>query len=186
MSVKSYAQIDANEEDKPFLTPEDTLQSVVVKRHSPKKAAMLALVAPSAGQIYNKKYWKLPIVYGGLAGLGTWIGFNAKNYKGFTNAYRLEIDNDSTTIGIFKGFTGENQLGVKRDQAKRNLDLSIILLSVGYALQVVDAVVDAHLFEYSITDDLSVKLQPDFRMYQANGGQYKPMIGFDFRLNIKK
>ena len=175
-----HAQIENNEQPA-FKTPED---SVILKaKHSPKKAALLSAVLPGAGQIYNKKYWKLPIVYVGYGGLGTWIGLNAKNLKGYTNAYKLQLDGDSTTVGAYKGITDETQLSIRRDQAKRNLDLSIILISVYYAINIVDAAVDAHLFEYSITDDLSVKIQPDFNIYRADN-VIKPKFGFNFSMNF--
>lgn len=161
---------------------EDSLS--VMKRHSPKKAALLSAVLPGAGQVYNKKYWKLPIVYGGLAGLGTWIGINSKNLKGYTNAYKLEIDDDPTTIGEFKGITGQNNLNVKRDDAKRNLDISIIITSFFYALNIVDAAVDAHLYEYSINEDLSVRIQPDFSTYQSLETS-RPSVGVNFSLHLR-
>lgn len=173
-----FAQID-NSEDAPFKTPEDSI--VLKPKHSPKKAALLSAVLPGAGQVYNRKYWKLPIVYAGLGGLGTWIGLNAKNSKGYTNAYKLQLDDDPNTIGSFKGISDENQLSVKRDQAKRSLDLSIILTSVFYALNIVDAAVDAHLFEYSITDDLSVKIMPDVNIYRADNTT-KPSVGVNFSM----
>ena len=176
----AFSQMEA-EKEIPFKTPADTVS--VVKRHSPKKAALLSAVLPGAGQAYNKKYWKIPIVYAGLGGLGTWVGFNAVNLRGFTKAYKLELDDDPLTLGSYKGFTGATQLNVKRDDAKRNLDLSIILLSVYYTLNIVDAAVDAHLFDYSITDDLSVSLQPDFNFYQAQN-QLKPRIGINFSMNF--
>lgn len=174
----AFSQMEA-EKELPFKTPTDTVS--VVKRHSPKKAAILSAILPGAGQVYNQKYWKLPIVYAGLGGLGTWVGFNAVNLRGFTKAYVKELDNDSLTVGSYKGFTGENQLKIKRDDAKRNLDLSIILISVYYALNIVDAAVDAHLFDYSITEDLSLSLKPDFDIYQANN-QIKPRVGVHFSM----
>ncbi len=133
-----------------FKTPSDTVS--IMKRQSPKKAALLSTAFPGLGQIYNKKYWKLPIVYGGLAGLGTWVGVNAKNLRGYTNAYKLQLDNDSTTIGSYKGLSQVNQLKIKRDEVKRSLDLSIILTSVFYALNIVDATVDVQRSARS-TDD---------------------------------
>ena len=162
----------------PYKEPSDTAS--LVKRHSPKKAAVLSAAFPGLGQIYNKKYWKLPIVYGGVAGLGTWVGFNIKNLRGYRNAYKMEIDTPGS--GSYKGFTG-NQLNIKRDDAKRNLDLSIILLSVFYALNIVDAAVDAHLYDYSITDDLSVSLSPDFDYYEASNG-YRPKLGLNFSMHF--
>lgn len=172
------AQYEADEE-LPFKEPSDSTS--IIKRHSPKKAAVLSASFPGLGQIYNKKYWKLPIVYGGMAGLGAWVGINAKNLRGFTNAYRMEIDNPGS--GSYNGFTGATRLNVKREDTKRSLDLSIILLSVFYALNIVDATVDAHLYDYSITDDLSISLQPDFDYYQASTG-YRPKVGLNFSMHF--
>lgn len=182
----SFSQNTTNEKEANFSssTAQDTIQTVAkVKRHSPTKAALLSAAIPGAGQIYNKKYWKLPIVYAGLGGLGTWVGINAKNLRGYTKAYKLEVDNDPNTIGSYKGFTGKTQLNAKRDDAKRNLDLSAILLGVFYALNIVDAAVDAHLYDYSITEDLSVSIKPDFSTYQVMTTS-TPTFGINFSLNF--
>ncbi|MFT4969081.1 MAG: hypothetical protein ACI9O4_000826 [Chitinophagales bacterium] len=182
LSQNLMAQME-DAQNEPFKQPSDSTS--LIKRHSPKKAALLSAAFPGTGQIYNKKYWKLPIVYGGIGALGAWVGINAKNLRGYTNAYKLEVDDDPSTSGSYKGFSGENELSVKRDGAKRNLDLSIILLSVFYSLNIVDAAVDAHLFDYSITDDLSVSLEPDFSTYQSfNGAQ--PKIGLNLALHFKQ
>lgn len=176
------AQINTDEEEE-FKTPQDS--SSIIKRQSPKKAALLSAAFPGTGQIYNKKYWKLPIVYGGIAGLGAWVGINVRDLRGYTDAYKLEIDGDMNTVGSYKGVTGEGPLNVKRDDAKRSLDLSIILLSVFYSLNIVDAAVDAHLFDYSITEDLSVSLAPEFGTYQSYNGP-KNQLGFNLALHFKR
>ena len=178
-----HAQVEQGVESEVFKKPQDTV--ILMKRQSPKKAALLSAVLPGSGQVYNKKYWKLPIVYGGLGALGTWVGINVKNLKGYTDAYKLEIDNDPNTSGSFMGVTGQNPLNVKREDAKRSLDLSIILLSVFYTLNIVDASVDAHLFNYSITDDLSVSLEPDFGSYQSFNGSHT-RVGLNFALHFKQ
>ena len=81
----TFAQMEADEEI-PFKTPADTVS--IIKRHSPKKAAVLSAILPGAGQAYNKKYWKIPIVYAGLGGLGTWVGINTVNLRGYTVDYK--------------------------------------------------------------------------------------------------
>lgn len=171
--------------------PEDTTQKVKKKffreGHDPAKAALLSAALPGAGQVYNKKYWKLPIVYVGLGGLAGLVGYSAVEWKGYTKAYRLELDDDPATVGNYRGFTGENQLLIKRRQFKRTLDISAIALTVYYLLNIVDATVDAHLIDFNVTDDISVSIVPDFNYqaktnYNINDGFY---AGVKLRFYLK-
>lgn len=167
-----------------LVLPADTSTKSKV-RHSPKKAAILALAAPGAGQIYNRKYWKLPIVYAGFAGLGYWIGRNANDLNGYKNAYRLEVDDDPTTIGSFRGVTGEGALDIKLDRTKTSLDISIIAMTAWYALSIVDATVDAHLFDYSINEDIRVSLKPQVGSFQAvRSLEPSSLAGLTFTLHL--
>jgi len=129
-------------------------------KHSPKKAALLSAVLPGMGQAYNKKYWKIPVVYAGFAGLGFWMGLNVKNYRTFNDAYKLRVDGDSTTIDRFVGEYSAEDLRTLKRGYRRNLDLSVILTVVWYALNIVDATVDAHLFEFDVSDNLSLRVEP--------------------------
>ncbi len=144
--------------------------SVVKVRHSPAKAAMYSGVLPGLGQAYNKKYWKIPIVYAGFAGLGYWISYNSRNYRDFRDAYRIRLDDDPNTIDRYDGQYSNNDLKTLKDFHKRNLDLSCILTAVWYAIGIIDATVDAHLFEFDISDNLSMKVQPvfDYQSRQTN------------------
>jgi hypothetical protein len=189
-TTKTLAQEPSLEEQepKPFISDKeaDAPPPVVVKRHSPKKAAMLSAIAPGAGQIYNRKYWKLPLVYGGIGGLGYWVGLNIKNLNGYSNAYRLQVDGDSTTFGSYKGISDTNALKLKRNEVKSSLDLSIILMVVAYAINVVDATVDAHLFDYDVNEDITISLKPNFNLMMAsNGYSMIPTAGLSFKMNFK-
>jgi hypothetical protein len=130
------------------------------KAHSPKKAAFLAGFVPGGGQIYNRKYWKLPIVYGGFGGLAYAVGVNAKRYKCYNQALFAQADGDSTTVGSCNGYMDVSSLRTLKNRYKSNMDLSIIGLSVWWVLTVIDAVVDAHLFEFDVGDDLSLRIEP--------------------------
>lgn len=143
----------------------DTL-TVIRKKHTPAKAALLSAALPGMGQAYNKKYWKIPIIYAGFAGLGYWIGHNTKNYKTFREAYRLRIDDDSLTIDRFTEQYSSGDLKILKDFYKRNLDLSVILTIVWYSLNIIDAAVDAHLFEFDVSDNLSMRIEPHWQ-YQG-------------------
>lgn len=127
--------------------------------HSPKKAAILSAIVPGLGQIYNKKYWKLPIIYGGL-GAGIYaINFNQYEYKLFLNAFEKRLD-DNPTNDDFVGIYDNRQLIELQNFYRRYRDLSIMLTIGGYALQILDAYIDAHLFYYDVSKDLTLRWQP--------------------------
>jgi len=129
--------------------------------HSPLKATVLSAVLPGSGQIFNKKYWKAPIVY---AGLGTCIYFisdNTKNYHFWKDAYIAFNDTDPLTnptgraAGLSNTALNTNQLAYKK-----LLDVSYMSLLGVYALQIIDANVDAHLFSFDVSPNLSLRYTP--------------------------
>jgi hypothetical protein len=151
------------------------------KRHSPLKASLFSAALPGLGQGYNKKYWKIPIVYAGFAGLGYAVYYTASNFQGYRNAYRLQVDEDPNTIGSYKGVQDAATLKSYRDYFKRNLDISAICMSVWYVLNIVDAAVDAHLFEWNMSDDLSMRVEPIlFPSFSSNYAQAGVKFGFHF------
>ena len=142
-------------------------------RPDPKRALWLALVIPGGGQIYNRKYWKLPLVYGGFIGCMYAMNWNNTMYKDYSQAYIDLMDNDPST-------QSDNQflhLGMKittdadkkryqdifrkrKDKYRRWRDLSFFVMLGVYALSVIDAYVDAELSVFDISDDLSLKVEP--------------------------
>lgn len=134
----------------------EQIDQTMVKIHSPHKATIYSALIPGLGQIYNKKYWKLPIIYG-LTGVFIYaFDFNNDNYNKYKNAY---ADITSGKIETFQGFT-EYQVSYLKDAYRRNRDLNVIVLAGIYLLNIVDATVDAHLFNYDISEDLSLNVQP--------------------------
>jgi len=128
-----------------------------IKIHSPHKATMYSALIPGLGQIYNEKYWKLPIIYG-LTGVFIYaFDFNNTNYNKFRNAY---TDMKAGRIDSFQGYTDEKILLRLKDNYQRNRDLNVIVLAGIYMLNIIDATVDAHLFNYDISEDLSLNIQP--------------------------
>jgi len=136
----------------------DTLST---PKHSPRKATLLSAGLPGAGQIYNKKYWKLPIVYGGFGALGYFFYDNNKMYKTFKEAYKYRMDGDPNTIDNYPLYSPEGLLQAK-NYYRRNTELTVIFSVILYALNILDAAVDAHLYDFDISDDLSLKLEPVF------------------------
>jgi hypothetical protein len=135
--------------------------SILEKQHSPTKATIMSMCLPGLGQIYNKKYWKLPIIYAGFGVLTYLIVFNTDYYLTYKCAY-IESFNGVTNgnySDIVKKYTKESILSA-REYYRRNLEITIIFTAVFYVLNIVDAAVDAHLFTYDIKKDLSLKIEP--------------------------
>lgn len=127
----------------------------IQKDKSPKKAALYSAILPGAGQVYTKKYWKVPIVYGGLVTSFYFINENNSKYIEYREAALLSHE------------TGENQLGYSYSELKtlkehyrRNRDLSYFSFVGVYILNIVDASVNAHLFSFDVSDDISMNIQP--------------------------
>jgi hypothetical protein len=137
------------------------------KQHDPKLAGALSAVIPGLGQAYNKKYWKVPLIYAGAGALLYAINYNAAQYDTYKDAYSLRIDGDTSTVDQFDiqvandepKYTEESLLNLK-DYYRRNRDISYIFIGVLYMLNIVDAAVDAHFYSYEISDDLSLKVRP--------------------------
>ena len=133
--------------------------TIAVKHHSPTKAIIFSAVVPGLGQVYNKKYWKVPIIYAGLGALIYSIDFNSKNYKTFKDAYIARTDTNAFTTDDYPRYTDEN-LRSLFEYYRRNRDFSYILAGVVYALNVLDAYVDAELFYFDVSDNLSLNSTP--------------------------
>lgn len=144
-------RVDAQEQD---------TSSVVtsVRKHSPNKAVIYSAICPGLGQVYNKKYWKLPIIYGAGGAFAYFVGFNQLKYKKFRDAYVNGKPNTQALIdGIYYDY---DILPRGRDYYRRYRDLSVLGFGVVYFLNIVDAMVDAHFFYYDVSDDLTMRLEP--------------------------
>ena len=138
----------------------------------PQRALWLALVVPGGGQIYNRKYWKLPIVYGGFLGCIYALTWNNTMYKDYSQAYLDIMDDDPTTASYEKFLHLGRQINdsnieryktifkSRKDKYRRWRDMSLFVMVGIYALSVIDAYVDAELSVFDISKDLSLKVQP--------------------------
>jgi hypothetical protein len=137
----------------------------------PMKAALLSAVLPGAGQAYNRKYWKVPIVYAGVGGFAYAIRFNHGIYQDFRNALIVNLDGDPSTENVFP-FDNYDNNGLRRvrDAYRRYRDLSMILGVVFYGLNIADAVVDAHLRDFDVSDDLSLRVLPAYLTVPGQSG----------------
>ena len=134
---------------------------------SPKKAALLSALLPGFGQVYNKKYWKVPVIYAGLITSAYYINDNHNHYKQYKEAYLIRVDNNPNTIDDFVSqYSSENLITLK-DFYRRNREISMLIFVSIYILNIVDASVDSHLFDYDITDDISLNLSPTSAKYYS-------------------
>ena len=147
---------------------------------NPKKATIFALALPGSGQIYNKKYLKAGIVYGGFAGLSYMYDFNRDSLSKYQTIYAAKIDGDTNTIDLYPN-RSEAAVKSDRDFHRKYRDLSLIGFVVLYALQAIDANVDAHLKEFNLNDDLSLKLIPNVYANRPGLGMYN---GFTLQYNF--
>ena len=141
-------------------------------RPNPKRALWLALVIPGGGQIYNRKYWKLPLVYGGFIGCLYAMSWNNTMYKDYSQAYQDLMDKDPNTqsynqfLHLGTQITPQNETRYqdifrkRKDKYRRWRDLSFFVMIGVYALSVIDAYVDAELSVFDISDDLSLRVEP--------------------------
>lgn len=151
----------------------DSIQKSMAVENKPRfipnsnRAIWLALVIPGGGQIYNRKYWKLPIVYGGFVGCAYALTWNNRMYKDYSQAY-LDIMDDDPNTKSYENFLphgmsadGKEDLFKRRkDFYRRQRDLSIFCFIGVYLLSVIDAYVDAELSDFDISKDLGLKIEP--------------------------
>ena len=149
--------------------------------HSPHKASIFSAVLPGLGQAYNHKYWKIPIVYAGFGTMGYFISFNTKYYKLFRDAYAYKTSGSTATpVNELAAKYPAATLLTARDYYRRNLEISYIATGVWYILNIVDATVDAHFFNYNINDDLSLQVQSWVSPSYA-GGRQSAGLSFSLR-----
>jgi hypothetical protein len=177
------------------VTQQLTEQEAEEEVHSPRKATMYSAILPGLGQAYNKKYWKIPLIYIGFGTIGYFINWNNENYQLFRVGYQHLTDGNPETQDYLKieavrrinydvdnptDFNNlKNALSQRQDYYRRNRDLLIISFVGFYGLNIIDASVDAHLFDFDIGDDLTMNWQPSMIQFD-NKSFYCVNIRFNF------
>ena len=162
--VQGFAQNKKEQDslavDTDLLVVVDSVQRKPINILAPSKAAFYSAVLPALGQAYNKKYWKIPIVY---AALGTGIYFyvtNDQEYDRYRDEYKRRLAGNSPETGEFPGVSDEGLINAQQT-LKRRKELSLLITIGLYALNIIDANVDAHLLQYNVDKNLAIK--PHFR-----------------------
>ena len=150
------------------------------QNHSPKKAMLLSTVLPGAGQVYNKKWWKVPIIYAGI-GISVYAAmWNKDQFDNYRNAWNIRNDGNEDTKDEYDGIYSDLQLIQIQNYYDKNREVSIAFAVGFYALNILDANVDAHLFEFDVSDDLSMKVEPTVMGFSRYTGT---QVGL--KLNLK-
>lgn len=148
----------------PFTTKSQTnnTDSIPIDKviHSPKKATIFSTVIPGLGQAYNKKYWKIPVIYAGIGACTYFFISNNSEYKILKNELQYRFLQDTLSLNPkYTTYSDQNLIALK-NYYQRNRELSIIFGVIIYALNIIDASVDAHLFSFDVSDDLTLNIQP--------------------------
>ena len=125
---------------------------------NPKKAAIYSSIIPGAGQIYTKKYWKIPIIYAGLATSAYYINHNHESYKTYKQAYLNRLD--GVLFDEYTDVYTDSELVTLTEYYRRNTEISALLFTLTYILNIIDASVNAHLFNYNVSEDISMEIKP--------------------------
>lgn len=145
----------------------DSLKGKAKKPHDPRKATIRSAIIPGWGQVYNKKYWKVPIVYAALGVTGYVFFDNIKTYREVRFAYNVTVSRDTASwdkvapyLRVFVENNASSSLDNYRREFRRNIDYSVLVFLLFWGLNVVDATVDAHLKEFDVSPEISMKLKP--------------------------
>lgn len=156
--------------------------SLLEKQHSPTRATIYSAVLPGLGQIYNRKYWKVPVIYAGIGVLTYFIVTNTENYMDYRCAY-IEKVNGATNgnySDLVNKYSQENLLSAA-EYYRRNLEISILLSALWYIMNILDATVDAHLYTYNISKDLSLRAGPAL-LQDGPAGKFQPGLQLTFKI----
>lgn len=154
----SFAQKESDSllVDNDLVVVVDTIQRRPINILAPSKAAFYSAVLPGLGQAYNRKYWKIPIVYAALGAGVYFYSTNNKEYNRYRDEYKRRLAGNSASSGEFPGVSNEGLINAQQT-LKRNKELSLLITIGLYALNILDANVDAHLLQFNVDENLAIK-----------------------------
>jgi hypothetical protein len=159
----SMAKANAVADTTPFVTP--------------KKTGLFSAIVPGLGQYHNKQYWKIPVIYALVGASVYFLQDNIKNYNDFRIEYAGRLSPSPGFVSKFPQFDNNGQVKDAMDYYRKNLDLTVLFTALGYTLQIIDAVVFAHLKGFDMSEDISLNMRP---VMTPQGG-----LGFGLVMNFK-
>jgi hypothetical protein len=172
--LKAQDSVRVMRDDSLIVESRDTvLMKSYATRYNPRKALLFAAILPGLGQIYNKKYWKLPLVYGGFISIGYGMNLYQTGYRKYKNQLFDNLNADPSNesyVNPESEFT-TSQLRTIVDRYRRERDFMVVLMAGMYLLQIIDAHVDAHLKEFDLNPNLQVSIQPTVEQNAMIGRQ---------------
>ena len=148
-----------------------------------RRATVMSVFLPGLGQAYNKKYWKIPIIYVGLGGFTYMYVFNNQEYTYYRENLQAITDGNPSTVNAT--YYNQEQLKVLKDQYKKSRDLAIIGFFAIYALNIIDANVDGHLVSFDVSDNLGMQIDPWYNFNPGYSFGRGSSAGFTLKLNFK-
>ncbi len=161
----------------------NSVAGVITQEPSPGRAAVLSATLPGLGQIYNQRYWKVPVIYAGFGTLAYFIDFNNTNYRKWREAWIARIDGNPNTVDDFPIYS-DDELERAMNFYRRNLEVTYVLTAALYLLNILDASVDAHLMTFDVGEDLTMGLHPATFPSASGMGSKRHQTGMTLRINF--
>lgn len=149
--------------------------------HSAKKASIFSAIIPGSGQVYNKKYWKVPVVYVSLGTALYIANWNKQEYLHYRKAFEYRTDSEESTLDPYVDIYTESNLITIKNYHRKNRDLAYIITVGIYLFNIIDASVDAHLFNFNVSDNISLRVQPKISRFHNDN-----MYAMSVTLNLIK
>jgi hypothetical protein len=163
----------------------DTNKNTKSRIHSPKKAGWMSAALPGLGQGYNRKYWKIPVVYAGFTGTSIGIYYFYNHYKIYRDEYRNRLDEKTDLLNPDLASLGTDNINAIKQRYQRNMELFILITTVWYFLNILDAVVDAHLTSFDVSEDLSLYVIPSIGFNNQFASMNKRPLTTNITLTLK-
>ena len=163
-------------------SPQPVAEEIIdsLSLHSPRKATIYSALLPGLGQVYNKKYWKVPVVYGAFALTGYFIYYNNQRFHKYNDELIARSNNDTASFNLSLQNLDLASIKSASDDFRRYRDLNVVITALVYVLNIVDAHVDAHLFYFNVDDNLSLRITPQLQAIPNQAAVPKLSLNFIF------